>query len=578
MNLPFFQTLQAEWRATISIPEKRRGFVYGTLLILCFLVFSNSLDNPFLMDDYSMILTNKAIGDAGHLQIFPFGSSRVNGAAYLYYRPVLHLLFFISFRLFGYWVFGYHVFNFILFTLCGLVLFHFCKALFGDWKFAFLASALFCAHPINGVLVNYTTTAAYEVLILAMLGGFLCSRQWIDTGRRRWQAAGLLLFGLALLCHEIAMAFPFYLAAMLYFAKRCSIKKTLMTMVPSLILLAVFFLFRMQYASLKTGVLDHIGFWHLSWSGYLASFASLIRHYLFNLIFLRDIVLMWATPVVRDGEGVIALVLISAFLIAVRQLFYHRRNRPFALGLSWFLIGLGPLALACFSRPEAGFIMAPHWLFFSTIGFCIFLASAIMNFKDRCPLRWITVGIACLLGSYVLTSREYNKLWGHEKAYCQHMLALSPDMQFPAFWLADVAMREGDWQQARAYLERTLNSPATNWQTYANLGFAEMNLGNDLAATAHFHTAIRLNPRAPESYHNLAIMALQKGDYEGSIELLKRAMAVDFYFLPAKKTLASIDLERGENDKAKALLNDILRIDPRDAWSLDALENVLANP
>ncbi len=572
------------------------------------------------MDDYSMILTNKAIGDPGHLQIFPFGFSRVDGAAYLYYRPVLHLLFFISFRLFGYQVFGYHLFNFILFYLCGLILFHFCKALFGDWKFAFLTSALFCAHPINGVLVNYTTTAAYEVLILAMLGGFLCfhqgtvakrpsaalsprsfvrrpirtpprslvdalhlailqqSRQWIETGRRRWQAAGLLLFGLSLLCHEIAMVFPFYLAAMLYFVKRCSIRKTLMTIVPSLILLMVFFIFRMRYASLKTGVLDHIGSWHLSWSGYLASFASLIRHYLFNLVFLRDIVLMWATPVIRDGDGVIALGLISALLIAVRQLFYHRRNRPFALGLSWFLIGLGPLALACFSRPEAGFIMAPHWLFFSTIGFCIFLASAIMDFKDRYPLRWITVGIVCLLGSYVLTSREYNKLWGHEKAYCQHMLALSPDMQFPAFWLADVAMREGDWQQARAYLEKTLDAPVPNWQTYANLGFAEMNLGNDPAATAYFYTAIRLNPSAPEAYHNLAIMALQKGDYEGSIELLKRAMAVDFYFLPAKKTLASIDLERGENDKAKALLNDILRIDPSDAWSRDALENVLANP
>ena len=88
-------------------------FIALITLALCFVTFRNSLHNDFLMDDYPMLIGNDLIETQSFLQIDIHGLSNK-----IYFRPITHLLNYITFGLFGRNPLGYHLFNLSLFYLC----------------------------------------------------------------------------------------------------------------------------------------------------------------------------------------------------------------------------------------------------------------------------------------------------------------------------------------------------------------------------------------------------------------------------------------------------------------------------
>ena len=133
---------------------------------------------------------------------------------------------------------------------------------------------------------------------------------------------------------------------------------------------------------------------------YFASYAKLAFWYLGQLVLPDGIVVIWATPVLR--EGVFWWLLLSGLCAGalVLCMVRCRGKRPLfpAFGLLWLVVGLLPLAAACLVEPTRGLVVEPYWLVFASLGFYIFLAQMLEAiYKQR---AWI----ACVSAAVILIS------------------------------------------------------------------------------------------------------------------------------------------------------------------------------
>lgn len=553
----------------VRLPRSLR--VSLLLFGVCFLTYQNSLSSPFLMDDYAMIVENRAIQDPRFLQIVPSPSKDV-----VYFRPLTHLLNLAAFLMFGDDPFGYHWLNLLFFYAAGVCLYELLNLLFSKEEFSFLAAVLFLTHPVNGVLVNYITTTGYSLLIIAVIAGVRCfvlSREGVKWRKICWVLSGVW-FLTALLCHETAIAFPLYLAAVLFFVKDYSPWKTVKAVFPFGFILLLYALCRMQFVGFKTGAAIHPPSWPASFASYGASLGNLISYYVSNLLLLKDITLIWASPVIKDNlilRNILFAAVAVFFLAAVG---FYRKQKEKSLALAWFLIGFIPLSLGCFSRPNLGFIIEPHWMLFSSIGFILLAASLLSEMYSRKNRTWGTV-LACLLAvSYISTSRQYNKLWSNEEKYCRYMLSLSPQMDMPVCWLASHYLRERDYAQAREMFLKTLKGVLGDWGGYLNLGLIEAVTGNMEQSNDYYYRALAVNPNAAEAYNNLAANLIKADKWDQAQMCLQKAISLDRKFIDPKKNLAVVYIHAGKTQEAAVLLEEVLRIKPQDAYSLRALEGI----
>ncbi len=499
----------------------------ATLLlgILCILTYSNSLHNPFLMDDHALILDNPHIGDLSHLQLNPFSSAPdgADGEHYIYFRPLTHLADYVSYLLYGRDVFGYHVMNLCLLFITAVLWWHFVQRLFPQGPTALIAGAFFVTHPIFGVLVNYTSTTGYILLILLTVAGFLFHWEYVNRRLTGLLIAAILCFCLSMLCHETAAGFPFYLAGILYFIKKFSLRRAAQHTLPYIAVIILYIIFRMNYASLKDGVIDNIGGFQLSPWHYTAMLVQLVWSYLKNLIGLQDIVLIFSAAGTNNPAAWnLAFALAAGSLIYM--LFFRWRADPKGIFPWWLVVGFGPVTLACFSRPSMGLIISPHWLLIPSLGYCLFLA---LLFSDTINSTRRAVGIgvtAFVLIAFISVSRHYNRLWGNEILYCHYMLKLSPRIPLAKFWLAHAYASDGQWEPARRYFKETIMGVENDWKGFANLGVIEGELGNTEAEIDYYLKALRLEPDSPDLWNNLATVYIEQEDYDKARVILTRIL------------------------------------------------------
>ena len=508
--------------------------------LLCLASYSNSLHNPFLMDDHALILDNPHIGDISHLQLNPFSAAKgsAGGEHYIYFRPLTHLADYLSYTLYGHDVFGYHVMNLTLLFISALLWWVLLTRLFPEGPAPLIGSLLFVSHPIFGVLVNYTSTTGYILLIILVVTGFLCHLAHTSRPHPGWVAAGTGCFALSLLCHETAAGFPFYLAGLLCFVYKYPPGRILRHLLPYFAVIGLYILFRMHYASLKDGVLDNIGGFRLDLFEYSAMLGQLVISYLNNLVFLRDIVLIYSAP--GTDHPLLWAGLLALLLVAALSLLRRWRSDPKGIFVWWLLVGFGPVTLACFSRPSMGLIISPHWLLIPSLGYCLFIALLFAQLIGTTRRR-IGIGVTVfVLIAFVSVSRYYNRLWGNEILYCHYMLKLSPRIPLAKFWLAHAYAADGQWQPARQYFQETIMGVENDWKGYVNLGVIEGQLGNPAGEIKYYLRALKLKPDSPDLWNNLATVYIDTGETDKARVILTRLLRRNPNFDAARANLQLI--------------------------------------
>ena len=560
---------------TIQKFDTKNLWVALFLFVLCIALFAPTLDHPFMMDDKSQIVRNEFLFDAGFLQIdyFNSDSSKVGGKEYVVFRPLTQFLNALPAYFFGEDPFAYRVISLLLFYLACLSVYELLNLIFKNFHLSLLATVLFCIHPINGVLVNYITATGYSVLVLSINLALICFLWAQQTNKKRYFIASMALFVMALLCHETAIAFPLYLGAILFFVQRQNLKKVIIMCLPFLVILAQYLFFRQYYALYTVSLTERLEFIGITLTEFIASYFQCVLWYVKALLSLDGVVLMWASPVIKSNLILWNIVFLSIFVAGISLLLFRLRGEK-AFGLSWLAIGLALVVPACLSRPSQGVIIEPHWLFFSSMGFCVLVAAVILKaYRQIHRIFGIFVGIL-LFFTYGLSTLSYNELWASEKKYCHYMLDLSPQMRLTTFWLANAYVKEGDLERAKHYYTKSIRGHKDDWEVYTNLGYIEDKLGNTEKAIRLYQKAIMLDSGAAQPRSNLSSIYIIEKKYDKAETLLHGTIRKNPYFIDAKKNLAVIYIKKGLKERAKQVIEQILEIKPQDKDALSLLQSL----
>lgn len=565
----------------ILLTNTSKNFLVAlVLLAACLLTYSNSLRNEFLIDDHGLVFEDKRIHNLKYFLRY-FGAS---GQAYdeelqnlRYYRPLNHTIPMVCYYFFKDDPFGYHLTNLVLFYISCLGFYFLVNCLIRDKMLAFITSLLFATHPINGMLVNYNTASALSVLIFSLqfsLISFLKAHREKKNIFYLWSYLG---FGISLLCHEVAMVFPFYLIFTLLFFENDGWKKTWSITAPYFLVLFLYFLFRLGHASLKDNIFDNITFFNISPSVYFATFSKCVWWYLNTLLSLENIVLTWAVPLVKENAWLwnIGLWFGLFFSLALIIKFWKKNIVSFALG--WFLIGLMPVAFACLVNPPV-FTMEPHWLFFASLGLFLVLGNLLMRLKQIINTRvWLLV-ILVFVCVYVLRSRDYNYIWGSEKRYCYYWLKVMPNFKGVFSHLAYAYMQNGEYERARELYKRAIENKHSDWVVYNNLGLMDYQEGKLEEARRYFEESLARKPDSAVVYNNLGLVFFMQGQNEPAAMAFEKAIYYNFFLLQARINLANIYKKKGIWNQAENLYKENLKIDSGDqASSIGLIDTLFAS-
>lgn len=510
----------------------RLVWVALSFIVVGLLTYGSSLHNGFLMDDFPRVLENADFRAKGFA---PFDPETLRNQVYL--RPVTDFFNFTTFVFFGENPVGYHLLNLLLYVLAGSALYRLLNLLFGRPVEAYLAVLFFLTHPINGVAVNYKNATSFPFLILAVHVAVIKYLRFLanDNPRHNLVVSGVWLI-LALFSHEVAVAFPLYLAAALYFGRGLSLKKTILAVLPQAGVVVLFILVRSLLLSAKANVVGNIAEFQIGFTGYLIHYTQLLAWYFGSFFYHDAIVLAWNAPL-DPNASVWWLAALGAALICAGFVLFNGRIPPaYRFGTAWMVIGCLPVALACFSRPFLGFVIQPHWLFFTSVGFFVCLGRLVG--RGRPSVRAAATVVIVIV--FLLASWRQNTRWSSEHRYCAHWLRISPHNFWPNFWLGHDYLTRQEYGPARYYFLQAAQTPYKQKVVLGNLGIIALKQDKFSLAEAYFRQALEYDPRDAQTYYYLGHIYAKTRQYRAAEFYLNKSLELDRYLKSAAEELEQL--------------------------------------
>jgi len=524
--------------------------IFLIFLFLGILVYYNSLSNKLLIDDYSFFI-NPAITKIKFLSLqwIPYreqvlGIIDPHMQLGSYYRPLAHIVPALCYSLFGNHFWQYHLFNLVLLVIDGFLIYICVGRISNNSNLAFLSGLFYIVHPINGIIVNYITASVFAFQVFFILASIICLWESLLLQQSRiLYFSSLIFFVLALFCHETSIMVPFYAGSVLLLAGGLKPKKLIACLIPYLLILLVYMVFRMNFVSLNDIVLRKFVIYRMNFFEYLATVFKLLMWYFAKLFYPQGIVIMWSTPVVRDHVfgwcfGMVFLSCLTALSVILRPV------KIVLIALMWFIIGLLPIFMAAFSWPQNGADIEPHWFIFSVIGFFILIAYFLLSILRFLKRGYRILILSCLVLVWGGFSHAYNSLWSDEQTYARYWSAQVPHLKLPYFYLAHAYQLKEDWVQARKNYQLSLAGDYGDFEIFNNLGNIELNQAHLKEAEAYYKSSLRIEPSSSGVNHNLGVIYLRQGKLELAQGYFLRAIVLNPFQTESFKFLIAILLDK----------------------------------
>lgn len=126
-----------------------------------------------------------------------------------------------------------------------------------------------------------------------------------------------------------------------------------------------------------------------------------------------------------------------------------------------------------------------------------------------------------------------------------------------------LAVADGNWEEARTiYLEMVKKAP-DNALSFANLGVAEHQLGNLLAAAGNLAKSLEINPHIARNWQTLGLIRYERGELALAISHLTRAVHEAPEEAETRLLLAAVVRDYGWPEAAITELQRAVEIDPK---------------
>jgi tetratricopeptide (TPR) repeat protein len=496
-------------------------FLRAALLLgppcLAALAYANALWNPFVYDDFALVVNNPSLRDP---------SNGVFVLVFQPFRPVVNASYALDRAVFGPGPFGFHLTSLLIHCANSALLALFFARLgraherAGEGAsaapgVAAFAAALFAVHPMATESVGYVAGRAEVLCAGFFLAALLCFQSAFAAapGPRRALriAGGLAAWAFALASKEVAAALPLILVLYdLVWLPRVDPARRgrlLRVYVPMLAAVAAgvalrFYAYRLAEEptpglGLATGVLTQFGVIWRYVGLFLVPLGQSLVHQVEEVRSLGE---------ARALQGLAAGAALAGVAAVAWRL---RRRAPYeAFGALWFLVLLAPSSLI--PLPE---LAAEHRTYLAGAGLLLAVASLLARVPGALGLRpaaartaaWL--GAACLLAVLSALTVARNRVWSDPVALWADAARKAPWVFAPHLQLGDALRARGECEPALAAYRRALELVPGHLDARNHLGICLAETGRRDEARAAFLEVLARDPGHARARRNLETLS-----------------------------------------------------------------------
>ncbi|MFZ4439370.1 MAG: tetratricopeptide repeat protein [Syntrophales bacterium] len=582
------------------------------IVVLGFLIYSNTFHGPFVFDDEIAIVENSGIKDLGNY------SSPLSGN-----RSIGFLTFALNYKLHGLHVTGYHVVNLLIHLINALLVYglsvltfrtpygyeHFQEgAVSGSagvsrWLPMFVA-LLFVSHPVQTQAVTYIVqrfASLATLFYLASLVMYLKARESGPSGKAGYAfyAASILAAILAMRTKEISFTLPvvIILYELMFFKKE--IKRRVLYLFPFLLTLSIIPLSLMGWngSTADTSVIDELskatrtaGVDSVSRWDYLNTQFRVIITYLRLLVFPVNQNLDYDYPIYRsffDPAVLLSFLFLLALFVLGVYMFYKSKScgkeggegfylRVVSFGIFWFFVTLSVES----SIIPIKDVINEHRLYLSSVGF--FMASmaviALMRAKLAGQTRvfeqvFIPVLVMAVLG-LSLSAYARNRVWQDGITFWEDVLKKSPNKvrAYHNLGLMYAAQSSKDrLEKAITLYQEAIKREPDHVEAHNNLGMAYYEQGRFDDAIKEISAASKLRPGYADAHNNLGLIYFGQGRFDEALQEYQTAIKYRSDFAKAYNNLAILCQRQNRQDDAFQAIQAAIKYNPEYAEARNTL-------
>ena len=415
----------------------KRTYIYILLFIFSFLLYGNSLQNKYALDDAIVITQNQFVkkGVSGISDIFStelftgFFKVKKNLVEGGRYRPLSLVTFALEYEFFGKNPFVSHFINILLYALSAIVLYLLMLQIFRKTDYYYLPlliSLLWLAHPLHTEVVANIKGRDEILALLGSLYTVYLVLRYIDSNHKKYLILSSLVFFLALLSKETSITFLAVVPLTLYYFKTTSNKNILISVLVLLIPTIVFLYIRQQIiaAPAVTGVSIPKELMNDSFLGmnisekYASIFFTLILY--IKLLFvpypLTYDYYPYHIPILDFSNLWVIVSILFHLTLAVIAIKGIKRKSIFSFGILYYAITFSIVSNLLFS---IGTFMNERFMYMPSVGWAIVVAYGIVKLstfikKQKSGKIYRYSGLALFLIPFTILTIYRNPAWAND--------------------------------------------------------------------------------------------------------------------------------------------------------------------
>ncbi len=557
---------------SISTKSNKREnlLAYGVILILTLILYSNTFNHQYALDDAIVITDNdftqegiSGIDDILFKETFTgfFGVQKnlVSGGRY---RPFSLITFALEIEFFGENPTISHIINVLLYALTGIFLYLVLSKLFINFKqrkwylsIPFLATLLFIAHPIHTeVIANIKGRDEIFALMFALIA-WLNIINYSDTEKVKHLFYALIFFFLGMLSKEITITFLAVIPMSLFFFRRSKFIPILLSLLPLIVSSSVFLIMRSNaigsVSSSESTDLMNNPFLNATISDRYATIFYTWSQYVKLLIFPHPLTYDYypkQIPILNWKD--VSVILSFLFFVAIGIISVIRgitKRDVISFAVLFYLITFSPVSNLLF---PIGVFMNERFVYISSMGFVLILSYLLVEklpviFKSISKYNTVLISVVIvILGLYTIKTISRNNAWENDftlfetdvktsansaksnTSYGGKLIELSSKINVNTASSDSLKLREEYLKSAITHLEKAIEIYPKYNDAYLLLGNAHFELSKDIDKTMECYLKIiKRSPSHFNAHRNIEIVIKQLKDVDKQIfyynEILK---------------------------------------------------------
>jgi len=567
------------------------GFLkMGGIVLLGLLIYSNSFDCSFHLDDRNSIMENTSIRDLSDLSsLWEYNPTR--------FIPYLTLA--LNYHFHELDVKGYHYVNLVIHILNACLVWWLISLLFSSpnlrnhtlapngKNIAFLVALLFLSHPLATQSVTYivqrlaSMAALFYLLSLCLyLKGRLTDTK--ASIKYLWLAGSVLAGILGLLSKENAYTLPFaMIIAELFFVQSRQpityLKDYRLWMLLAGMTVLVFAVYSSVSSTYTSGISSNGSaetqgriFAPIPPSGGTAFTVTptnyLLTQFRVIVTYLRLLLFPAGQNLDHDVNpsnsllepATLAAFILLACLFSLSFVLYNK-HRLMSFGIIWFFL---TLAVESSIVPIADVIFE-HRTYLPSMGFFVVLTTGAYSLLADRYRKVAMMAFAGIIGVYSILTYQRNKTWKDELTLWTDVVSKSPDKARPYLNRGVAYWSQGQWEKAMTDYEKAIAlNPKYFSSAYFNMGVAQAKFSAWDKAIDNHTTAIGITPNYTAAYDSRGVAYANKQEWDKAIKDFTTAIEISPGYATAFYNRGSVYSARGQWKEAIADYGKAIELDP----------------